>query len=227
MKVTKEKAAENRAKLVQAAGRLFRERGIDGVGVAEVCKAAGLTHGALYAQFSSKEALAAAAFSNAFEHGFSRMTAATEPSLTAYLDYLISIRQRDNLGGGCPLTASTSEVARKDENISSRFAQGFEKMVGAVEAVLDQSSPRSDRRDRALTIMATNIGAIAVARATAKSRPDLSNDILVAARRILAEVGGGRSPATKTRRSQPKGRHPRKIAPHRRGVAPNRTYSAG
>jgi TetR/AcrR family transcriptional repressor of nem operon len=223
LKVTKEKAAENRAKLVQAAGRLFRERGIDGVGVADVCKAAGLTHGALYAQFPSKEALAAAAFSNAFEHGFSRMTAATEPSLTTYLDYLISIRQRDNLGGGCPLTASTSEVGRKDENISSRFAQGFEKMVGAVEAVLDPSSPRSDRRDRALTIVATNIGAIAVARATAKSRPDLSNDILVAARRILAEVGGGQSPASKTRRGQPKGRHPRKIAPQRRRVASNRT----
>ena len=60
LKVTKEKATENRAALVHAAGRLFRERGIDGVGVAEISKKAGLTHGALYAQFPSKEALAAA-----------------------------------------------------------------------------------------------------------------------------------------------------------------------
>src|SRR3979409_283203 len=75
LKVTKEKAAENRAALVQAAGRLFRERGIDGVGVAEISKKAGLTHGALYAQFPSKEALAAEAFASAFKQGFERMTA--------------------------------------------------------------------------------------------------------------------------------------------------------
>ena len=55
LKVTKAKAAENRAALVQAAGSLFRERGIDGVGVAEISKKAGLTHGALYAQFPSKQ----------------------------------------------------------------------------------------------------------------------------------------------------------------------------
>jgi AcrR family transcriptional regulator len=64
MKVTKEKATENRAALVRAASRLFRERGIDGVGVAEISKKAGLTHGALYAQFPSKEALAAEAFTS-------------------------------------------------------------------------------------------------------------------------------------------------------------------
>src|SRR5437879_10460328 len=75
LKVTKEKAAENRAALVQAAGRLFRERGIDGVGVAEISKKAGLTHGALYAQFPSKEALAAEAFASAFKHGFEQLTA--------------------------------------------------------------------------------------------------------------------------------------------------------
>src|ERR1700686_1557683 len=74
MKVTKEKAAENRAALVQAAGRLFRERGIDGVGVAEISKKAGLTHGALYAQFPSKEALAAEAFASGLKPGMEKMT---------------------------------------------------------------------------------------------------------------------------------------------------------
>ena len=59
VKVTKEKSAENRAALIETAARMFRERGIDGVGVAEISKAAGLTHGALYAQFPSKQALVA------------------------------------------------------------------------------------------------------------------------------------------------------------------------
>src|SRR5271163_2668818 len=75
LKVTKEKAADNRAALVRAAGRLFRERGIDGVGVAEISKKAGLTHGALYAQFPSKEALAAEAFASAAREGFEEITA--------------------------------------------------------------------------------------------------------------------------------------------------------
>src|SRR5271168_5425660 len=74
MKVTKEKSAENRTALVETSARLFRERGIDGVGVAEISKAAGLTHGALYAQFQSKQALAAEALAQGLARGHARMT---------------------------------------------------------------------------------------------------------------------------------------------------------
>jgi len=90
MKVSKEKAAENREALVQTAARMFRERGIDGVGVAEICKQAGLTHGALYAQFSSKGALAVEALAHGLARGYALMTAPIderEPTLTDHLDY--------------------------------------------------------------------------------------------------------------------------------------------
>src|ERR1700730_18966164 len=90
LKVTKEKVNENRAALVQAAGRLFRERGIDGVGVAEISKTAGLTHGALYAQFSSKEALAAEALASAFKGGLEQIRADLDgrpATLTDFLDW--------------------------------------------------------------------------------------------------------------------------------------------
>src|SRR5260370_42546391 len=80
LKVTTEKAAENRAALVQAAGRLFRERGINGVGVAEISKTAGLTHGALYGQFQSKDALAAEALAQGFKHAYARLVAVKDPS---------------------------------------------------------------------------------------------------------------------------------------------------
>src|SRR5712675_3222887 len=99
LKVTKEKAAENRAALVQAAGRLFRERGIDGVGVAEISMKAGLTHGALYAQFPSKEALAAEAFAAAFKRGLEQITADRDGrpvTLTDCLDWYLSFDHRDN-----------------------------------------------------------------------------------------------------------------------------------
>src|ERR1700693_2853290 len=100
LKVTKEKAAENRAALVQAAGRLFRERGIDGVGVAEISKEARLTHGALYAQFPSKEALAAEAFASGLKPGLEQMTADREGrsgTLTDFLDDYLSVDHRDNM----------------------------------------------------------------------------------------------------------------------------------
>src|SRR5882757_2325839 len=111
LKVTKEKAAENRAALVQAAGRLFRERGIDGVGVAEISKKAGLTHGALYAQFPSKEALAAEAFESAFKGGLEQLTADLDgrpPTLTDFLDWYLSFAHRVKLATGCPMAASAS-----------------------------------------------------------------------------------------------------------------------
>src|ERR1700722_20580321 len=106
LKVTKEKAAENRAALVQAAGRLFRERGIDGVGVAEISKKAGLTHGALYAQFPSKEALAAEAFASGLKPGFEKVSAdrnGRPATLTDFLDDYLSSEHRDNPATGCPM----------------------------------------------------------------------------------------------------------------------------
>src|SRR5258708_14488391 len=96
MKVTKEKSAENRAALTRTASRLFQERGIDGVGVAEISKAAGLTHGALYAQFPSKQALPAEALAHRLARSDASMTApqphgaptmSDHPALYPSLDY--------------------------------------------------------------------------------------------------------------------------------------------
>src|SRR5260370_15889377 len=109
LKCTTEKAAENRAALVQAAGRLFRERGIDGVGVAEISKQAGLTHGALYAQFPFKEALAAEAFAAASQEGWEQIKADRDgrpATLTAFLDHYMSFEHRDNLASSCAMAAS-------------------------------------------------------------------------------------------------------------------------
>jgi TetR/AcrR family transcriptional repressor of nem operon len=203
MKVTKEQAAAHRAALVQAAARLFRERGIDGVGVAEICKTAGLTHGALYAQFPSKEALAAEALAYSLDRSYTGLMAAAgdnhddhddhKPSLTAYLDAYLAPRHRDDLAGGCPMAASASEIARQDEAVSAQFSDGFERTVEAIQAMLGPTptaTPGVDDRQRALAIAAAMIGGIAVARDVRKARPDLSDDILKAVRQVLGAVGG-------------------------------------
>jgi TetR/AcrR family transcriptional repressor of nem operon len=210
LKVTKVRAAENRAALVNAAGRLFRERGIDGVGVAEISKKAGLTHGALYAQFRSKEALAAEAFACAFKSGLEQMTASRDgrsATVTDYLDYYLSFDHRDNLATSCP-SASATEVARQDKVVCERFTEGFEQLVAAMERGLDASAVKGEKRQRALAMMAAMIGGIAASRAVAKADPKLSNEILRAVRRIVGEIGGeeeqvqgarGRARATRKR----------------------------
>ncbi len=193
MKVTREKSAENRAALLETAARLFRERGIDGVGVAEISKAAGLTHGALYGQFPSKQALAAEALAHGLAASQASMTAPTPhgaPTLSDQLNLYLSLDHRDNLAEGCAMAASASEIARQDEAVSARFAEGFEQMVEATQASLKATKFGADDRARALTICAAMIGAVATARATAKSRPDLSDEIMAAVRRVLGEVGG-------------------------------------
>ena len=193
MKVTKEKSAENRAALVETASRLFRERGIDGVGVAEISKAAGLTHGALYGQFPSKQALVAEALAHGLAANQAYMTAPSPhgaPTLSDQLDRYLSPYHRDHLADGCAMAASASEIGRQDEAVSARLAVGFEQMAGLVQTALEATTPTADARARALTIAAAMIGGVAMARATAKSRPDLSDEILTAVRSVLGEVGG-------------------------------------
>jgi len=192
LKVTKEKAAENRAALVQAAAHLFRERGIDGVGVAEISKKAGLTHGGLYAQFPSKEALAAAAFAAALQEGW-EITAdrsGRPATLTDFLNHYLSFEHRDNLATSCPMSASASEIGRQDKMLSERFKEGFEQVVALMERGLGASPVKAENRQRALAMMAAMIGGVAASRAVAKADPKLSNEILRAVRQVERELGG-------------------------------------
>jgi TetR/AcrR family transcriptional regulator, transcriptional repressor for nem operon len=201
VKVSRVKAAEHRTALVKAASRLFREKGIDGVGVAEISKAAGLTHGALYAQFPSKDALAAEALEEGVkerERLIHALNGGEELSLSSLLDFLLSPRQRDSIGESCPMTASASEIARQDAVVRETFSRGFEDLVSVVEATVKGKS-KEDRRSRALMIVSGEIGAIAVARAVRKSRPALSTQMLTAARRILGEIGGEPTSGSKER----------------------------
>lgn len=202
MKVSKEQAARNRIALVEAAARLFGERGIDGVGVAEISKEAGLTHGALYAQFPSKEALAAEALTYGLLRGYARLTAGPDdrpPALAGFLDFYLSKQHRDDVAGGCVMAASATEIARQDPAICARFTEGFERMVGVLEAALAGTGSAEDRRQRAVAMASAMIGGVAVARAAAKARPELSDEILAAVRRVLGQLGGAPAAAAPER----------------------------
>src|SRR5258708_3892481 len=167
---------------------MFRQRGIDGVGVAEISKAAGLTHGALYAQFRSKQALIAEALAQGLTDGHVRMAASKSdgaPTLFDLLDRYLALDHRDNLAGGCAMAASASEIARQDEAVSARFAEGFEQLVGMVQAALEPTILAADDRARALAITAGMIGGVAKAPASARLPLGLLDEILSSVRRVL------------------------------------------
>jgi len=188
VKVTKVQASEIRRVLVRAAGKLFRQHGINGVGVADIGKSAGLTHGAIYARFPSKQALAAEALAEGTRQIVDVMrSCVTNPTIDDYLDFSLSKRSRDNLVGGCPLTASGSEIARQGKIVSRAFAEGFEELALALQDVLDESDDTTVR-ERALAIAAAEIGTLIIARAVAKAKPALSDEILAASRRVLGEI---------------------------------------
>lgn len=191
MRISKEKAAENRTALIRAASKLFRERGIDGVGVAEISKEAGLTHGALYAHFKSKEELALEALSYGLEQNNARMYASTVggmPNLACFLDQYLSVEARDDYGNRCPIAASASEIGRQDKALSARFAEGYLVMARAFERQIAENSPGSDALARGMLVVAAMIGSVTVARGVAKANPALSEQVLKAARQLLDEL---------------------------------------
>ena len=187
MKITKERAAENREALLAAASKLIRERGIDGVGVADISKEAGLTHGALYAHFSSKEALAAEALDYALQRQEKYLARAREGTLTLpmLIDGYLSPRERDNVAAGCMLAASASDIGRQEVGIGNSFANGYQCLA---EIVAEASGKEGVDRQRSLALAAAMIGGLVVARATKKADPALSEEVMAALRALLQEA---------------------------------------
>lgn len=180
MRVTKEKAAENRDRILQAAARLIRERGIAGVGVDALTNAAGLTHGSLYSQFGSKEALAAEALSVALAGNVETLE---RLGLAVYAQGYLSEEHRDAPGEGCALAALGCDMPREGRLLRRRFTEGFRRLAGRMSEMLRaKSRQRSD--DEALATVATLVGAVILARAV--DEPELSNRILAATRATLA-----------------------------------------
>jgi TetR/AcrR family transcriptional repressor of nem operon len=186
--VSKETTELNREALLRAASRLFREKGIDGVGVAEIAKEAGLTHGALYKHFPSKEALAAEAFYHPIAAKNSETDVSDKKRKVSFeesLDAMFSIEHRDNLANGCPMTASASEIARQGPAVAASFTHAFKERLTSLEASIKGRMSASQRRQFAVSALAAQIGAIAVARAVAKVDASLSKEVLQSVRQTV------------------------------------------
>ncbi|MDT0137615.1 TetR/AcrR family transcriptional regulator [Acidovorax sp. PRC11] len=188
MKVSKAQSSANRQGILDAAARLYREHGLAGVGVADITRHAGLTHGGLYRHFENKDALVREACARAFDwsiappDGVQSDGSNGAPGLAGRVKSYLSSAHRDHPGEGCPVAALAVDAARAGGDLSAVFAQGIERNIGRFARMvegLDPSAPPSvEGRERAIQMLATMVGGMVLARATADGRPALSDEIL-------------------------------------------------
>jgi TetR/AcrR family transcriptional repressor of nem operon len=168
MKVSREQAAMNRERVLDTAARLFRERGFNGVGVADLMREAGLTHGAFYGQFASKEDLMAQACARAYEqlHEHWSKAAARTPGkpLAGIVSSYLSTAHRDAPGSGCATAALGAEASRENAPLRRAFTEGTRAQLDAL-AQLEPGTTPAERRRRAAVTLSAMVGAMVLARA--------------------------------------------------------------
>ncbi len=190
MRVTKAQAERNRAHIVTTASRLFRERGYDGVGVAELMAAAGFTHGGFYKHFRSKADLMAEASAS----GLSQTAARAEGLTPAeFVERYVSREHRDGRGDGCTVAALSGDAARQSADIKTEFAAGIESLLTVLQAHSDTTgdADKDAARTTVIHMLAHSVGAVLLSRAC----PDdslLADEILdVCRKEILASLTRG------------------------------------
>lgn len=186
MRVSRQKAAEHRERIIEVAGALFREKGFGGIGVADIMQTAELTHGGFYGHFASKDDLVAQACQRVMASAPANWekTAAGNPDnpFAALLTRYLSPRHRDDPAHGCIFAALGADAARSGPQVHDAFAEGLEPLI----ALLAKSAPgasKAARRRKAVAAMAGLVGALLLARAIGKR--GLSDEILEATRSEL------------------------------------------
>ncbi|MFE5191032.1 TetR/AcrR family transcriptional regulator [Streptomyces sp. NPDC056628] len=188
-RITKEEKARNRQNIVEAAGRMFRAQGIDAVGIADLMKEAGLTHGGFYNHFASKDDLAAEVCNASFATSLGVLAQAVEDGeapagspLRRVVDDYLSAEHRDAQDGGCPSASLVIDAGRHDETIQRSYAAGVEGYLTGFAAELarerDGELAPQEARDQAVLLLSRLVGAMVLARAVRDVEPALSDEIL-------------------------------------------------
>lgn len=183
MKVTKEQVQANRAHIVETASALFRERGYDGVGVAELMAAAGFTHGGFYKHFGSKADL----MREAAVKGLSQSIASNESlEINEFFKYYLSRKHRDCRSGGCTMAALSGDAARQSEDLKAAFATGIEDLLTALQPESAADTDQHEARAKVLDMLTRAVGAIVLSRACPDDSP-LADEILQICRAQILE----------------------------------------
>lgn len=178
MRVSRVQAEENRQTVINVASRLFREHGFDGIGLKDLMEGAGLTQGAFYKQFASKDDLAAQASRRALESASQRWSAAAEADpqdpLGAVVAFYLSMEHRAERMDGCPVVALGSDAARQGAEVKASFEAGIREYLERLGRWVGEDDseeagskePDSKEPDsKAMAILSTMIGAVLLSRA--------------------------------------------------------------
>ena len=175
--------------MINVASRLFREHGFDGIGLKDLMEGAGLTQGAFYKQFASKEDLAAQASRRALESAFSRWSAAAaanpQDPLGAVIAFYLSMGHREEKMDGCPIVALGSDAARQGADVKASFEAGIKEhleILGRLIGETDGEEPSG----KAMAILSTMVGAVTLSRVV--NDPDLAQAFLDAAAQQIREA---------------------------------------
>jgi TetR/AcrR family transcriptional repressor of nem operon len=187
--VTRQKALENREQIIETAARLLRERGFDGIGLADIMKAAGLTHGGFYRNFTSKDDLAV----KASEHAVASTKALLKSGLAAnpqdpfrlLIESYVSSAHRDDPGSGCILPALAADVARRDDPaLRAVFTSAIQYYLDQITK-LSSAPPRAGVKRHPAAILSEMVGAVILSRVVADP---LLAEALIAA--VVADLAG-------------------------------------
>jgi TetR/AcrR family transcriptional repressor of nem operon len=188
---SRDSKAETHDRIVRIASKRFRERGIDGIGVAEVMKEAGLTVGGFYKHFDSRDDLVAEAVSAAFGAWQLRAQqgeAEGRPiTLSQLVDPYLSEQHRDDPGAGCAIGALNGEIARSSKKTRAATTEEIQSAVELIAGLVAGRTAKS-RRAEAIVAYSALVGAIGLARVV--SDEALSKEILTTVRKALIEKSG-------------------------------------
>ena len=187
MRYSKEHKLETHARIVKKASVRLREKGAHGVGVADLMKEAGLTHGGFYAHFDSREALVIEAFAYAMDRSIERWRKVAEQippekRLATIVETYLAPVHRDDPGHGCAIPTLGSEIARESPKTRKAFAAKLELMI---DMIADQipDVPRKTARKRAMAALGTMMGTLVMARVAGSG--EFSDEILGAGREAV------------------------------------------
>jgi TetR/AcrR family transcriptional repressor of nem operon len=214
--VSREQAAENRRAIVAAATQLFRERGVEAVGLHELMKHAGFTPGGFYNHFESKAALVAEVLASAMAEGTAELgksvRAPVDESTTAlrrYIGWYLSPAHRDDIDHGCPVAGFAGDAPRLGAGAQSHFAGGLDDQITILAGLIAESgSPaaageRRTLRERAIRLHCEMLGALVLSRSVAQAAPALSSEILADVQRhVLASIDERSSQVPKSRKKR-------------------------
>ena len=168
---------------------MFRELGFEGIGVADLMKSAGLTHGGFYGHFESKEDLMAQACERAMTGSVEALKQISESSgpkaLSVVAITYLSQQHRDSPGAGCVVAALGAEAPRHGSTVRAAFTRGVRSAIDILQRLVQAKSKRA-KRQRAITIYASMIGAVILSRAV--DDPELSDEILESVQVSIGQI---------------------------------------